>query len=316
MAPALGAVLMSLSTIIVAFNAQLLRRVELRSDGPVVEGPRAGVGCSRLRERLEVACESDVTLPSIRPRPRWSAAEISILLIVAAVAWVLTVDLATGMEVMPGTMGLAFGAFIGVWTLMMAAMMLPSITPLASLYARTMLDRRGRRLPLLAGGYLAVWAAAGLVVFVVAQGAERLADDAPGWAQAAAVATCLACGLYQMTAWKDRCLQNCRSPLGHLLRYSSLRGPIVDARVGLHHGAWCLGCCWSLMLLLVTFGVMNVVAMVVLAIIILVEKLLAPGRWFSIAVGATAIALGVAIWIHPSWAPGLHATPTVEMGGM
>jgi predicted metal-binding membrane protein len=271
----------------------------LPGDGSVLPGRRRGV-----------------TLPSVRPFTRWSAAEVSVLLIVAASAWVLTVDLATGMEVMPGTMGLAFGAFLGVWTLMMAAMMLPSIAPLASLYARTMRDHRGRRLMVLAGGYLVVWGAAGVLVFVVAHGAERVADDAPGWAQLAAVGSCLACGLYQMTAWKDRCLQNCRSPLGHLLRFTALRGPFVDARVGLHHGAWCLACCWSLMLLLVTFGVMNVVAMVVLAVVILVEKLLTPGRWFSIAVGVGAIGLAVAIWIDPSLAPGLHATSTVEMGGM
>jgi predicted metal-binding membrane protein len=91
---------------------------------------------------------------------------------------------------------------------------------------------------------------------------------------------------------------------------------MADTLVGLHHGAWCLACCWSLMLLLVTFGVMSILAMVVLAAIILVEKLLAPGRWFSIAVGVAAVALGVAIWINPSMAPGLHSTAGTDMGGM
>jgi predicted metal-binding membrane protein len=119
-----------------------------------------------------------------------------------------------------------------------------------------------------------------------------------------------------MTALKDRCLQKCRSPLGHLMRYTALRGPVVDSRVGLHHGAWCVACCWSLMLLLVTFGVMSVVAMVVLAAVILTEKLLALGRSFSIAIGLAAIAFGVAIWINPSLAPGLHATTGADMGGM
>jgi predicted metal-binding membrane protein len=70
------------------------------------------------------------------------------------------------------------------------------------------------------------------------------------------------------------------------------------------------------MLLLVTFGVMSVVAMVVLAAVILAEKLLAPGRWFSMAVGAAAVALGVAIWINPSLAPGLHATTGMDMAGL
>ena len=140
----------------------------------------------------------------------------------------------------------------------MAAMMLPSITPLASLYVRTMRDHRARRTTLLAVGYLVVWGAVGLVAFVVAAGADRLATDAPGWAQAAAIGSCVACAIYQLTPAKERCLRHCRSPLGHLLRYSSMRGRLVDARVGVDHGAWCLACCWSLMVLLVTFGVMNV----------------------------------------------------------
>jgi predicted metal-binding membrane protein len=239
-----------------------------------------------------------------------------VLLIAAALAWLATLAVARHMGVMPGTMGLAVVAFVGVWTLMMAAMMLPSITPLASLYTRTMRDHRTRRFGLLASGYLAVWAAVGLIAFGLAAGGGRLADDAPGWAQAAAVASCFACGIYQVSPLKDQCLQKCRSPLGHLLHYSSFQGPLADARVGLHHGAWCLACCWSLMLLLITFGVMSVAAMVVLAAVILCEKLMAPGRWFSVAVGAAAIALGVAIWVHPSLAPGLHATTSVDMAGM
>ena len=249
-------------------------------------------------------------------RRRLSVGETSALLIVAALAWVVTIVVARDMGVMPGTMGLTLVAFFGVWTLMMAAMMLPSISPLASLYARTMHDHRVRRGMLLGLGYLAVWAAVGVGVFVLAGGAERLAEAAPGWAQTVAVASCLLCGIYQMTPLKDRCLQKCRSPLGHLLRYASFRGPLADTFVGVHHGAWCLACCWSLMLLLVTFGVMSVVAMVVLAAVIVAEKLWSPGRWFSILVGGGAVALGVAIWIDPSLASGLHATTGSDMAGM
>ncbi|MGZ4764408.1 MAG: DUF2182 domain-containing protein [Ilumatobacteraceae bacterium] len=242
--------------------------------------------------------------------------ESSLLLIVAAGAWLTTIAVARNMGAMPGTMGLGLFGFLGVWTLMMAAMMLGSIAPLASLYARTMRDHLVRRAASLAVGYLAVWAAVGLVGFALAAGAQRLADNAPGWAQGVAIGTCVACGTYQMTSLKDRCLQHCRSPLGHLLRYTSLRGRFVDTRVGIDHGIWCLGCCWSLMLLLVTFGVMNVLAMVVLAAVIVVEKIFAPGRWFSVGVGLVAFALAIAIWADPSLAPGLHATTTTMMGGM
>jgi predicted metal-binding membrane protein len=240
----------------------------------------------------------------------------SALLIVAAAAWLVIISLARDMGVMPGTMGLGLVGFIGVWSLMMGAMMLPSISPLSSLYARTVRDNRFVRLTLLTLGYLAVWAAAGFVAYVLAAGSERLAVHAPGWAQAVAVGSCFACGIYQMTSLKDRCLQHCRSPLGHLIHYTSLNGPVVDLRVGINHGAWCLGCCWSLMVLLVTFGVMNVLAMILLAAVIVIEKIVQPRRWFSILVGLAAIGLGIAIWIHPSLASGLFSTPDGSMGEM
>jgi predicted metal-binding membrane protein len=243
-------------------------------------------------------------------------AETSVLLAVAAMAWLATVILASGMGVMPGTMGLGLIAFVGAWTLMMAAMMLTSIAPFASLYSRTMRDHRARRVSSLSIGYLAVWAAAGVAAFGAAAIADRLSADAPGWAQAAAIGTCVLCGVYQLTPQKERCLQHCRSPLGHLLHYTSLRGPLTDVRVGVSHGAWCLGCCWALMVLLITFGVMNVWAMVVLAGVIVVEKVFAPGRWFSVAIGVTAFAFAIAIWIDPSLAAGLHASSKMMTGGM
>jgi predicted metal-binding membrane protein len=258
---------------------------------------------------------ANATAVAARPR-RLSIAETSILLIVAAGAWLATIVVAGDMGAVPGTMGLGLVGFLGAWTLMMTAMMLPSVAPLASLYTRTMRGHRVRRITLLTSGYLAVWAAVGLVAFALAAGADRLAEHAPGWAQGVAIASCLACGVYQMTDVKDRCLQHCRSPLGHLLRYTSWRGPLVDVRVGVEHGGWCLACCWSLMILLITFGVMNVVAMVILAAVIVIEKVLAPGRWFSIGVGLAALGLGLAIWVDPSLAPGLHASVDMAMSGM
>ena len=244
-----------------------------------------------------------------------AGAELSVLLLTVAAAWLATIVLARDMGVMPGTMGLGFFGFVGMWTVMMAAMMLASVAPFASLYSRTMREHRTRRVASLELGYLAVWAATGVAAFVLAAGGDRLATRSPGIAQAVAIGTCVACGAYQLTPTKDRCLQHCRSPLGHLVRYTARSGPLVDFRVGIDHGAWCVGCCWALMLLLVTFGVMNVAAMLVLAAVIIVEKVVAPGRWFSIAVASAAFGLAVAIWIEPSLAPGLHAHSTMPMGG-
>lgn len=260
------------------------------------------------------------TEPASTARVQWPAADRSLatLLLAASIGWLATISLASDMGAMPGTMGLGIGGFVGVWTLMMAAMMLPSISPMTGLYLGTLGDHRVRRPVLLATGYLAAWAAFGVLAFALAAGADRLAAAAPGAAHATAVGICVVCGIYQMTSVKDRCLARCRTPLGHLLHYRSLRGPLVDLRVGAGHGAWCVACCWSLMLVLIAVGVMNVVVMVSLAAVILIEKLAAPGRWFSVLVGVAALALALAVSLDPSLAPGLHLHPSMasmKMGG-
>ncbi|WTA41069.1 DUF2182 domain-containing protein (plasmid) [Streptomyces sp. NBC_00846] len=90
-----------------------------------------------------------------------------------------------------------------------------------------------------------------------------------------------------------------------MLRYASYPGPSRDLRAGAHHGAFCLGCCWSLMLLLAAFGVMNLWAMVVLASVITTEKLAPIGRLVARVVGIASIALAVAVFWIPALAPGL-----------
>jgi predicted metal-binding membrane protein len=210
---------------------------------------------------------------------------------------------------MTGTMGLGLAAFVPVWTLMMAAMMLPSVTPTATLYAKTLRRDRAARIAGLVAGYLAVWAAAGLPAFGLAWLAGRLTGTDPSAAHVLAVAVFAVCGIYQLSGLKDRCLARCRSPLGLLLHYGSYRGRLRDLRVGAHHGGYCLGCCWALMVILVTVGVMNVAAMVGLASVVLVEKVSPWGPAVSRLAGAAALALAVAtIWL-PWLAPGLHAAP-------
>ena len=249
-----------------------------------------------------------------RPRPGLATREVAFLLIVAARAWAATIALARGMAGMSGTMGLGLAAFVAVWTLMMAAMMLPSVTPTASLYARTIQGKRAARIAGLVVGYLAVWAAAGLPAFGLAWLAGRLTGLHPGAAHIVAVAVFAVAGLYQLSPLKDRCLAHCRSPLGLLLHYGSYQGRSRDLRVGVHHGGYCLGCCWALMVILIAVGVMNVAVMVGLAALVLTEKV---WRWGPLAgriAGAAALALAVAtIWL-PWLAPGLHAAPPMMMG--
>jgi len=248
-----------------------------------------------------------VSQPAVRPA--LARRETAFLLVAAAAAWVATVALARGMAGMTGTMGLGLVAFGPAWTLMMAAMMLPSVTPVATLYARTVRGNRAARIAGLVAGYLAVWAVAGLPAYGLAWFGGWLSGRHPGGAQAAAVAVFALCGAYQLTPFKDRCLAHCRSPLGLLMHYGSYRGRLRDLRVGVHHGGYCLGCCWALMLILVAVGVMNVAAMVGLAALVLTEK---TWRWGPLAgrlAGLAALGLAVATIWFPWLAPGLHTAP-------
>lgn len=244
-------------------------------------------------------------LTSAAPTMRQLTPQASLLLAAAAGAWAWVAVLARGRSPMPGTMGLGAGSFAAVWTLMMSAMMLPSVAPFASLYVRTLGDRHSLRLTGFASGYLIVWALAALPAYGLASFA-RLANDHPAAATGLAVAIYAACGAYQLTPLKDRCLAHCRSPLGFVLKLGGYRGRARDLRAGLYHGALCLACCWALTALLIAFGLMNVIAMVVLAAAVLVEKTWARGPLFARGLGIAALVLAVVVAFDPGLAPGLH----------
>ncbi len=241
----------------------------------------------------------------------------SVLLIAAAGAWVCVAVLARDMTAMPGTMGLGIGSFVAVWTLMMAAMMLPSVAPFASLYTRSFGADRRVRLAAFTAGYLIVWTLAAIPAYGLAWLAGRLSGTHPDAATGLAVAVFAACGIYQLTGLKERCLSLCRSPLGLAMRLGGYRGKARDLRAGLYHGWFCLACCWALMALLVAFGLMNVIAMVVLAATVLAEKTWTRGPQLSRVVGVAALALAVAVIFEPNIATGLHGMAgTGQMGGM
>jgi predicted metal-binding membrane protein len=230
--------------------------------------------------------------------------QAAVLLITAAVAWATIIMWSQQGGSMTGTMGLALPAFLVAWTVMMAAMMLPSVAPVASLYARSISGRRPLRLTLFTVGYLVVWASAGVIAFALGSFIAGLAEGDPQLGAAAGVAAYLGCGLYQLSPLKYRCLAHCRSPLSLFFHYSSYQGPLRDLRVGVHHGAYCLGCCWGLMIVLLALGAMSVVPMLVLATVVITEKLWSKGEAFSRVVGVACLAVAVAtIWI-PGLAPG------------
>jgi predicted metal-binding membrane protein len=165
-----------------------------------------------------------------------------------------------------------------MWALMMAAMMLPSVAPVASMYQRSVRSYRPLRLAGFSAGYLLAWAGAGVPAYLLTALVARLVNQYPGGVTTVAVAVFAACGVYQLTALKSPCLKHCRSPLSLLLHYGSYQGALRDVRAGAHLGGYCLGCCWSLMALFVVLGVMNVAAMVVLAVVVRVEKLWEHGE--------------------------------------
>jgi predicted metal-binding membrane protein len=241
-----------------------------------------------------------------------------VLAALAAGAWAATIVLARAMGNGPGTMGLPLLPFLGLWLVMMTAMMLPSVAPVAVLWTRLIGAAaagvsRAVRMSLFLSGYLLVWAAFGAVAFAALSGSGRLLTSSPAAAKWLGVAIFITAGSYQLTPWKDWCLRHCRSPVGALMYYIGFNGRGRDVRVGVHHGATCAGCCWGLMIVLIAVGVMNVAVMAGLAAVILAEKLWRHGRPLGQAVGVVLITAGVlAIW-YPWLLPGLHAAPMAPM---
>ena len=259
-----------------------------------------------------------VTRPVQALPPRQLAVPWIAVAALAAVAWAVTVMLARHMGNGPGTMGLALLPFLGLWVVMMAAMMLPSVAPVAVLWSRLIGGGsagpvRVARMGMFLGGYLLVWAAFGAAAFAALTGTGRLLTASPTAAKWLGVAIFIAAGSYQLTPWKDWCLRRCRSPIGALMYYVGFKGRSRDARVGLHHGATCAGCCWGLMIVLVAVGVMNVAVMAALAVVIFAEKLWRYGKPFGQALGVVLVAIGVlAIWF-PWLLPGLRASAMPAM---
>lgn len=238
--------------------------------------------------------------------------------------WIVTVYRMQGMDAGPGTDLGAFGWFVGVWVTMMAAMMLPSVAPMALIFARVSGERRRRGQTFVPtwvflSGYLGAWTAYGLAAYGVFM-AVRAADlPAFAWnAQGPLIAggAIVAAGVYQLTPLKRVCLRHCRSPLHYVL--GGWRSGTVGAlRMGIEHGAYCVGCCWGLMLILFAIGVMSIVWMLVVAGLIFAEKVLPFGHRLTPVFAAAFIGLGIWIAAAPASFPGLHQpapAPSTPMG--
>jgi predicted metal-binding membrane protein len=195
----------------------------------------------------------------------------------------------------------ALGPFLGTWTVMMAAMMLPSATPMILLH-RLGADGRVRTQLWSAAfvtGYLVVWASVGIVVWGAALAASTIIM--PEQRAVAVAGILLLAGVYQFTPLKSTCLRACRTPADFLMTHWH-RGLSGQLRLGIEHGLYCLGCCWALMALFVGVGAMSLVWAVGIALVVLVEKVRPEGVAFGRIAGVLLIAAGAIVLVRPELA--------------
>ena len=200
------------------------------------------------------------------------------------------------------TVGYAVVIFF-MWWVMMFGMMLPSAAPLLLLFARMMRKEKGAPyVPtgVFALGYVVMWAAFSAIATGAQWGLEAsglLSGIMVGTSAVLAAALLIAAGVWQLTPLKNACLRHCRSPIGFLSAHWR-PGRTGAFRMGLVHGAFCLGCCWFLMALLFYGGVMNLYWIIGLALYILIEKLLPAGVRIGQLTGVALIAWGAVLLFY------------------
>lgn len=241
------------------------------------------------------------------------AASFAALAAVAAIAWIflaaseaamtsmqgegIVVDLMWRMMA-PQAAGSYLVAAAFMWIVMMIAMMIPAVMPMAAIY-RALPQASNIRFATLAfvAGYLAVWSA-----FALAAAVLQWWLHASGWLHGHRVATegavtggiLLAAGLYQLTPIKLACLARCRSPISFFMDHWR-DGRAGAFQMGLRHGLFCIGCCWVLMLLMFAGGAMSVLTMALLSLFILAERILPAGPWVARLPGLALMAGGAAL---------------------
>ena len=202
------------------------------------------------------------------------------------------------------TVGYAVVIFF-MWWVMMFGMMLPSAAPLLLLFARMMRKEKDKGAPyvptgVFALGYVIMWAAFSAIATGAQWGLEAsglLSGIMVGTSAVLGAGLLIAAGVWQLTPWKNACLRHCRSPIGFLSAHWR-PGRTGAFKMGLVHGAFCLGCCWFLMALLFYGGVMNLYWIIGLALYILIEKLLPAGARIGQLTGVILIAWGATLLFY------------------
>lgn len=238
---------------------------------------------------------------------------IAALLVIAALAWLVVAWQSGGAEDDERmlTMGMSFALFLGTWSLMMAAMMLPAASPMVSAFVRVQSSRRAAGntyvSPLIfVAGYLLVWCSAGVVAFVLARWLEDAAMDREWLMRNGARlggGLIIAAGVYQLSPLKRICLGKCRTPMSFIVT-SWRDGSVGAVRMGIQHGAFCLGCCWLLFAILFPLGIMNIAIMAAVTALIFIEKVLPEGFRAASVAGIILIGYGLLVAAVPDALPG------------
>jgi predicted metal-binding membrane protein len=258
------------------------------------------LGASTVVNALTCAAEVGgvaIILRLLTHLPFGIAAAIAIAVIIAVISALPFENL----ERLFGFMGLLMLVFVAGWLVMLVAMMLPTTLPLVTLFHRLTMARpdRSRLLGLLLVGYLGVWLLFGMGVYLGDGLLHELGSRSTWLAEhswALGGLSVLLAGAYQFTPLKYHCLDKCRSPFGFLTQHWRGRDAAGQAfLLGVHHGVFCVGCCWSLMLVMFAVGVGNLGWMLALGALMAVEKNLPRGRRLSAPLGALLLLWGLGL---------------------
>jgi predicted metal-binding membrane protein len=249
---------------------------------------------------------------SVRRRPPAQTTTAALVLGAALVTWIVTVIRMQGMDAGPGTDLGAVGWYVGIWVTMMAAMMLPSAAPMVLLFHRVSGERARRGQSFVPTwvfvlAYLAVWGAYGLIAYGAYRLLRHVGGDFFAWDRGGpyvAGAALAFAGVYELTPLKSVCLRHCRSPMHFVLGHWR-HGRLGALRMGAEHGAYCVGCCWGLMLVLFALGVMSLTWMAIVAGLIFAQKVLPRGEILTKVFAVVFVAAGVWVASAPGTVPGL-----------